>query len=289
MRSITSIGTSTQICAIIGNPVQHSLSPAIHNAAFQELDLDFVYVAHRVEDVKNAIAGMRALENFRAMSVTIPHKVEVMKYLDSVNKVDREIGAINTVINDLGTLRGMGTDGPGALNAILSAGINMDKINVLMLGSGGAARMIAFTLVHQTGLGHLAILDIDKAMLDALAGDLILQGEIPIHANLLNDNTLAENMETADLIIHCTPMGMHPRQDVSLIAPELFRQEQTVFDIVYTPMETKLLKDAKSKGLQVISGVEMFINQAVLQFEQFTGKTAPVDVMRRVVMEHLKS
>ena len=105
----------------------------------------------------------------------------------------------------------------------------------------------------------------------------------------MNENALASEMEKADLIIHCTPVGMHPNVDASVIPPELFRPEQVVFDIVYTPLETKLLADARSRGLRVIPGVEMFINQAALQFERFTGVDAPVEVMRRVVMEHLQS
>ncbi|MCD4755154.1 MAG: shikimate dehydrogenase [Deltaproteobacteria bacterium] len=282
-----SISPSTQICAVIGNPIAHSLSPAIHNAAFVELDLDFVYVACRVEDVKNALAGMRALNNFRGMSVTIPHKIEIMKYVDEIAEVDRSIGSINTVINEQGKLVGLGTDGPGALKAIVDAGVENDGKNILMLGSGGVARAISFTLARNAKPGELSILDVNENMLQQLTTDLRAGTDVFIKSELLTERSLAGAMENADVIIHCTPVGMHPNEDASLIPAEFFRPEQVVFDVVYTPLETKLLAEAKSRGLKVISGVDMFINQAVLQFERFTGVDAPVEVMRRVVMEHL--
>ncbi len=287
MTDIRAISPSTRFCMVIGDPIAHSLSPAIHNAAYAELGIDFVYVACRVEDVKNALAGMRALENFRGMSVTIPHKVEVMQYMDEIGDVDRGIGAINTVVHDPDRLVGLNTDGPGALKALEDAGVDLSGKRVLMLGAGGAARAIAFTLAWDNRLARLKLLDIDQAMLATLASDLASGTQAEIASEVMTDAVLAATMAEADVIIHCTPIGMHPKEGVSLVPPSLFRPGQVVFDIVYTPLETKLLADAKAKGLQTISGVEMFINQAVLQFERFTGTDAPIEVMRRVVMEHL--
>ena len=289
MKDLRTISTNTRLCAVIGNPIAHSLSPAIHNAAFAELNLDFVYLACRVEDVKNALAGMRALENFRGMSVTIPHKVQAMKYVDDIAEADRSIGSINTIIHEKDKLIGLGTDGPGALKALVDAGIDVDGKHILMLGSGGAARAIVFTLALKTRPAKLTLLDIDEKMLGQLTADLKAGTPAPITSALMTQTALATEMDTAEIIIHCTPVGMHPNTDVSLIPADLFRPGQVVFDIVYTPLETKLLADAKSRGLTVICGVEMFVNQAVLQFEQFTGVEAPSDVMRRVVMENLKS
>ncbi|HEY6873344.1 MAG TPA: shikimate dehydrogenase [Geobacteraceae bacterium] len=283
-----SITTATRICAVIGNPVAHSLSPAIHNAAFDELGLDFVYVSFRVEDVGSALAGMRALDNFRGMSVTIPHKIEAMKHVDEIAEVDRAIGSINTIINDNGRLIGLGTDGPGALKALADAGVALDGRHVLMLGAGGAARAIAFTLARNAALNTLTLMDINEAMLQGLAADLKAGTIARIEAEALTGASLAKAMAHADVIINCTPIGMHPKEDASLVPVELFRPGQAVFDIVYNPLETRLLADARSRGLTVISGVEMFINQAVLQFREFTGVDAPVEVMRRVVMERLK-
>jgi shikimate dehydrogenase len=283
-----SISTSTRLCAVIGNPVAHSLSPALHNAAFNALGLDYVYTAFRVEDLKSAMSGMRALENFRGMSVTIPHKIEVMDYLDEVDDIDRSIGSINTVLNEGGRLCGFGTDGPGALKAILDAGVDPDNATVLMLGAGGASRAIAFTLARSAGIGKLVMMDINEPMLRGLAADLASGTNVAVEADLLGPDTISARMAEADIIINCTPVGMHPKEDSSLVPPGLFRRGQVVFDVVYTPLETKLLREAASQGCIVISGVEMFINQAVLQFERFTGADAPVDVMRKVLMERLK-
>ena len=284
---MASIGRRTQICAVIGNPVGHSLSPEIHNAAYEALDLDFVYVACPVEDVTGALAGMRALGNFRGMSVTIPHKIEVMKHVDEVAEVDRSIGSINTVIHDGDKLIGLGTDGPGALKALADRGVKLAGKTILMLGAGGAARAISFTLARNTPQAELSILDIDEAVLRQLATDLAAGTDAALNPAISTGQSLAKAMEIADIVIHCTPTGMQPNVDASLIPAELFRPGQVVFDVVYTPLETKLLADAKSRGLETISGVEMFINQAVLQFERFTGVEAPVEVMRRVVMDHL--
>lgn len=283
------ISPATRLCAVIGNPVGHSLSPALHNAAFDALGLDFVYVAFRVEDLKGAVGGMRALENFRGMSVTIPHKVEIMGYLDEIDEIDRSIGSINTVINEGGKLIGFGTDGPGALKAILDAGVGLDGATVLLLGAGGAARAIAFTLARQPGLKKLALMDINGAVLDGLAGDLRRGTHVTVEGELMGGEGLARRVAEADIVINCTPVGMHPREDASPLPADMLRAGQVVFDIVYTPLETRLLRDARARGCTVISGVEMFINQAILQFERFTGADAPVEVMRRVVLERLRS
>lgn len=287
MQDKSSISPKTQLCALIGNPVGHSMSPAIHNAAFAATGQDFVYVACQVEDVAGALAGMRALGNFRGMSVTIPHKIEVMKHVDEIAAVDRAIGSINTVICDNGKLIGLGTDGPGALKALTDADVDLDGKNVLMLGCGGAARAIAFTLANQTNLTELLLLDINDAVRIELADDLQNKTDKQITSAAMDETSLAAAMVKCDVIIHCTPIGMHPKEDVSLIPAELFRSEQAVFDVVYNPLETRLLKEAKAKGCKTISGVEMFINQAVLQFEQFTGVTAPIEVMRQVVLKEL--
>jgi shikimate dehydrogenase len=289
MRKDRSISAATQLCAVIGNPIVHTLSPAIHNAAFNELDLDFVYLAFQVEDVKNALAGMRTLNNFRGMSVTIPHKIEAMKYVDEIAEVDRSIGSINTILNKDGRLIGLGTDGPGALKALVDAGVALDGKSMLILGAGGVSRAIAFTLARNANLSKLSILDIDESMLRGLTADLQNGTTVCIESEVLSDSSLTGAMAQADVIINCTPIGMHPREGVSLIPVGLFRAGQVIFDVVYTPLETRLLAEAKSLGLKTVSGVEMFINQAVLQFEYFTGVEAPVEVMRRVVMEKLRS
>lgn len=284
MKEITN---KTRLCAVIGNPVGHSLSPAIHNAGYEALGIDYVYLACRVEDVPAALAGMRALENFRGLSVTIPHKIAAMDCVDEVDEVDRAIGSINTILHDGNHLRGLGTDGPGALKALTDAGVEIEGKRILMLGAGGAARALAFTFAKIAGLKSLTLLDINSEMLHKLASDLRAGTSAVINDAPLNTATLTDGMESADIIIHSTPVGMYPKIDASLIPRELFRPDQVVFDVVYTPLTTRLLADARDRGCLVIPGVEMFLNQAVLQFEHFTGVPAPVKVMRRVLMEHL--
>jgi shikimate dehydrogenase len=287
MRTIADISPSTQLCAVIGNPVGHSLSPAIHNRAFQELGLDFVYLAFRVEDVQSAVAGMRALENFRGLSVTIPHKVAIIDCLDEIADVDAQIGSINTVVNDGGQLRGFGSDGPGARRALLDAGAQVAGEPVLVLGSGGAARAIAFDLAHNAAPSSLVVLGVIEDELAALVRELREKTGVNATGELLSGDRLAPRVAESRVLIHATPIGMHPREDESLVPPELLHPDLTVMDIVYNPYETKLLRDARARGVTTVPGLEMFVNQALLQFEAWTGERAPRDVMRQVVVDHL--
>jgi len=286
--SISNLSPRTRLCALIGNPVEHSLSPAIHNRAFEELGLDFVYLAFRVEDVGAALAGMRALENFRGMSVTIPHKVTVIKHLDEVTEVDRQIGSVNTVVNENGRLLGFGSDGPGARQALLHSGATLVGETVVILGSGGAARAIAFDLAHQATPSSMVILGVLPEEVRNLVSDLARKTGVNVSGDLINEKSLDQNLAEAKVLIHATPVGMHPKVDQSVVPSEYLHAELSVMDIVYNPLQTKLLRDAEKKGLRTISGVEMFVNQAVVQFEAWTGKEAPREIMRQVVLRHLR-
>jgi shikimate dehydrogenase len=288
MRTLLDITPRTQFCAVTGNPVGHSLSPAIHNAAFNHLNLDFIYLACPVEDVASLLGGMRAIRTFRGLSVTIPHKMAAMKYVDEIAEVDRSIGAINTIIHEDNRLIGLGTDGPAALQALTEHGGATDGRHVLFLGAGGAARAIAFTLARQAPPAQITLLDINDPLLQGLQRDLQAGTGTPIQAAHLQEETLRDAMASADVVIHCTSVGMHPKVDASLVPAALFRPGQVVFDIVYTPLETKLLRDARAAGARVIPGLEMFVLQAALQFYHFTGQPAPVAVMRQVVLAHLQ-
>jgi shikimate dehydrogenase len=283
------VGAPRPATAGPGNPVEHSLSPAIHNRAFAELGLDFVYLAFRVEDVRSALSGMRALENFRGMSVTIPHKVAILDVLDEIDEVDRQIGSINTVVNEHGRLIGSGSDGPGARQALHDAGIEPGKQNVLILGSGGAARAIAFNLAHDDPPASLTILGILEDELGKLADDLREKTRIAVSAGPLTRENLARYLAASSVLIHATPIGMHPKVDASLVPPELLHTDLSVMDIVYNPYQTQLLRNAEAKGLKVIPGIEMFVNQAMIQFEKWTGQAAPRGIMREVVLDHLTS
>ncbi len=287
MKSISGISPNTQLCAVIGDPIAHSLSPAIHNRAFQELGLDYIYLAFRVEDVGAAVAGMRALENFRGLSVTIPHKVSIIDHVDEIADVDAQIGSINTVVSDAGRLRGFGSDGPGARQALAERGVPLADQPVLMLGSGGAARAIAFDLAHHAALSSLVILGVIEDELEALVGELRAKTGAAVTGELLTDDNLEKQVAQSSVLIHATPIGMHPRENQSLVPAELLHANLSVMDIVYNPYETKLLRDAGARGIRSVPGIEMFVNQAVLQFEAWTGQSAPREVMKQVVLSRL--
>ena len=278
------ITASTTLCAVIGNPVGHSLSPEIHNAAFRRLGLDWIYTAFRVENIGNAIAGIRAL-GIRGVSVTIPHKVAALPLLDSLEETAAKIGAINTIVNTDGRLHGINTDGPGALRALTDAGHDPAGTSLLILGSGGAARSIAFTIAERAAPGRLAIAGIMPGELADLCADIAARTPVsPVPIALTADNLRAE-VPRARIIINCTPLGMHPQVDASPVPAELLGSGHVVLDIVYNPLTTKLLKDAGARGAAVICGIEMFLNQACMQFELWTDRQAPAQVMREVLMK----
>lgn len=277
------INAHTQFCGVIGNPVEHSLSPAIHNAAFQKLGLNFVYLAFRVEAIGDAIKGLRALGNFRGASVTIPHKVAAVPFLDSVEQTARHIGAINTIVAEGGTLTGYNTDATGALRALREGGVALKGQRVVMLGSGGAARAIAFALGAEAGIERLTILGIDDRERTALVQDLRSKTGMAAQEFPLDEGMLRKVLPDTQVLIHCTPMGMSPNVQGTAVPAPLLHAGLTVMDIVYNPRETQLLRSAKAAGCRVIPGLEMFLHQAAAQFELWTNQTAPADVMRAVL------
>ena len=277
------INAYTQFCGIIGNPVEHSLSPAIHNAAFKKLGLNFVYLAFRVEAIGDAIRGLRALGSFRGASVTIPHKVTSVPFLDSIEPTARHIGAINTIVAKGGILTGYNTDATGALRALHECKVTLKGRQVVMLGSGGAARAVAFALGTEAGIERLTILGIDELERTALVNDLQSKTGMIVQALSLEEGTLRKILTDTHVLIHCTPMGMSPNIQVTCVPAALLHAGLTVMDIVYNPRDTQLLKDAKAAGCRTISGLEMFLHQATAQFELWTDQTAPADVMRSVL------
>jgi shikimate dehydrogenase len=282
------IHPGTTVCAILGHPVGHSLSPAIHNAAFQALGLDHVYVAHdvRPEDLPEAIRGARAL-GYRGLSITIPHKVAALGWMDEVDETARGIGCINTVVIEGGRLLGHNSDGLGALGALRSAGADPSGRQVLLLGSGGAARAIAMTLARHAPPDRLVILGVLPDELGALVRDLETRAHYRAEGRALDQAALNAELARADVLLHTTPVGMHPNREQSLVPADLLHGGLVVFDAVYNPRETRLLGEARAAGARVIEGVEMFLGQAVVQFELWTGHPAPTEVMRRVLEERL--
>jgi shikimate dehydrogenase len=280
------IDARTKFCGVIGNPVGHSLSPAIHNAAFRKLGLNFVYLAWQVEAIGDAIKGLRALGNFRGASVTIPHKVAAISFLDHVEAMAQRIGAINTIVAEKGELTGYNTDATGALRALREGGVELKGRCIVVLGSGGAARAIAFALVGESCAEKLTLLGIDDLERTTLARDVRSQATLAVEDCHLDEIALRRVLPDAQVLIHCTSVGMSPKADTTCVPATLLHADLSVMDVVYNPLETKLLKDAKRVGCKTIPGLEMFFNQAVTQFELWTGQSAPVDVMRMVLESH---
>ena len=260
---------STRVHAVIGNPVAHSLSPLMHNEAFTRLGYDGVYVACRVEDIAAAAAGIRAL-NVQGVSVTIPHKVAVMAHLDEIDAQARRIGAVNTIVNRNGSLRGYTTDAPGAVKA-LKQKTTVSAKRVFILGAGGAARAIGHGVVDEGG--NVVIVNRSRDRGEALAREL--NGEFQPLSEL--------HRIDGEILINTTPLGMLPNYDEIPIDPQILQPELVVMDIVYNPPETRLLKEAAAIGCTVIDGVAMFVFQGALQLELWTGETAPVEAMQQVV------
>lgn len=277
------IDAKTRLCALIGNPVEHSLSPAIHNAAFQHLGLNYLYVAFKVEDVAGALRGIRALTGIRGVSVTIPHKVAVLPYLDEIAPTARNIGAVNTIVLDQDRLTGYNTDASGALAALRAGNAPADGARVLVLGSGGAARAIAFALCMDAKVSELTILAVIDQERDRLVQDLRDKTGAPVSGFPLSPETLARHLPRAQTMIHCTPVGMSPNVGETCVPAALLASHLTVMDIVYNPLETRLLTDARRAGCRTVRGLEMFLHQAVGQFELWTQQPAPVGIMRSVL------
>ena len=276
----------TKICAVIGDPIAHTLSPTIHNAAFKHLKLDFVYLAFRVKanDLENAMQGIREL-GIHGLNVTMPHKNTVVNYLDEMDPTVQFLGSANTILNREGKLSGFNTDGIGALQALRENGVDLAEKKVLLLGAGGAAKAIAFSLAPE--VGELAVLNRATEKATKLAEALRQISDKTITGGSLSRDVISKNMADSDALINATSVGMRPAAGQSVVPPQSLRSDLTVMDIVYNPIETKLAKDAKAAGAKVINGVEMLIHQGAASFKIFTGKSAPIEVMRKAALNKL--
>ena len=271
----------TPLLAVIGNPIEHSLSPLIHGTALAHAGLDYAYVAFRVTQAHEAIAAMRAL-GLRGFSVTIPHKETIIPYLDRLDASVERCRSCNTVVNDDGRLVGYSTDGPGAVRALRSAGCEPGGKDVLVVGTGGAARAVSFALLD-AGIRSLRFRAEVASQCAALTRDLNA-----LRPGIVVDFTPEAHREI-QLLVNASPVGMHPHVEAMPIPAEWLRKELAVFDVVYNPLTTRLLSVARAKGCLTIDGVGMFAEQAALQFELFTGADAPREIMHRTVREALET
>lgn len=278
------ITAKTKICGLIGDPVEHSVSPAMHNAAFREKGLDFVYLPFRVkkEQLRQAIDGARVL-NIVGLNITIPHKVNVIPYLDELDPLAQKIGAVNTIVNSNGSLKGYNTDASGFLKALTGRGIEPSAKKAVILGAGGASKAVSFSLAERGA--DLVILnrelEFDWAV--ELAGHLSRSFSIEVRALKLNEPNLKKALAGADILVNTTSVGMSPRGDESPVPKRLLKPGLTVFDIVYNPLQTRLLREAEASGAEVIPGLDMLAWQGALAFEMWTGVAAPLEMMREEI------
>jgi len=283
------ISGKTKVCGVIGDPVEHSMSPVMHNAAFKKLGVDYLYVPFRVrkEELGKAIEGMRAL-NIRGLNVTIPHKVAIIPFLDELDPLVEQIGAVNTIVNNEGVLRGYNTDATGFLQALLEKDIEPKGKNVVILGAGGASRAISFILAERGA--NLVILNrlLELDWAEELARRISEVFSKEVKALELNEKNLARVLEKANILVNATSVGMSPDVDETPVPARLLKPGLVVFDIVYNPIETRLLREAEATGAQTISGLDMLVWQGALAFEQWTGLKAPVDVMKREAIKVLE-
>lgn len=282
------LDANTRLCAVIGNPVSHSLSPHMHNAAFRAAGLNFAYLAFQVSDVGGFLAGMRAMPSFRGCSVTIPHKQAVMSHLDIIDPNAEFVGSVNTVTREPdGRLVGHSTDGPGTLRAFEDAGVALEGRRVVFTGAGGAVRAVAFAFASEGRVGEITLLGRDVNKAHALATEITAKTGVPARGGHLFED-VRDAIVAAEVLVQGTPIGMVPDTDTTCIPAESLHRDLTVFDMVYRPHETRLLRDAQVAGCAVIHGIEMLIAQAVLQWERWTGEPCPVDAMRQAALTHLE-
>lgn len=280
------ISGTTKVCALIGDPVKHSLSPVIHNAAFEKLNLNFVYVAFKVveDELKNAIKAMKSL-GVHGLNVTMPLKRSVMEYLDEVDSTARSIMAVNTILNDDGKMVGYNTDGIGALRALKEKGININGIKIVILGAGNAGKAIAFYLAKEAQ--EIKILNRTLWKAEELAENLRSQSKKKVTAKTLSVECMKKELRDADLLINTTSVGMYPDVDESLVDPKWLRNDLGVMDIIYHPLVTKLVKDARSTGAKVVTGTDMLLFQGAASFEVWTNQAAPIESMKSAVENEL--
>ena len=298
------IDGKTKILGVIGDPIEHTFSPAMHNAGLDALKLNYIYLPFHVKPdrLKECIEGAKAM-GIQGLNVTIPHKTNVMKHLDEIDQVASMIGAVNTIQfnyvqdnessnqdNEINvTTRGFNTDGYGCVRAIEEKTSINDK-KVTITGAGGAARAVAFQIAN-SGIDELSILNRNASKAESLAGDLRTNLEaigIDIGINAYGIDDLKRELSDSDIFIDTTPIGMYPNVDDKPIASaDMLHEDLLVNDIVYTPMETSLIKEAKLANATVVPGYKMLLYQGIRSFEIWLGREAPVDVMEKALLDVL--
>lgn len=280
------IAPDTRLVALLGDPVAHSLSPRMHAAAFRARGLRWAYVAFRVrpEDLGAAVAGLRAL-GFAGANVTIPHKVAVLDLVDGLDASARRCGAANTLVFAEGRrLVGYNTDVAGVRRALREEGVDPRGLRAAVLGAGGAARAACVALA-EGGAERVLVVARRQAAARVLCGRMGEEfPQVRFDPCPFEGEALRTAAREADLVVNATPVGMHPHEDASpLPGPEYLRRGQVVFDMVYNPARTRLLRLAEQVGARAVGGLSMLVHQGAEAFELWTGTPAPVDAMKQAV------
>jgi len=280
------ISGHTRVLCVIGYPIEHSMSPIMHNAVIRELKLNYIYLAFKVSpnNLNLAVKGFRAF-NIKGINVTLPFKQKIMKYLDDIDPIAQKIGAVNTIKNDNGNLIGRNTDAEGAKSALINAGYTISGKNILILGAGGAAR--ALTCILAKDINRIVIANRTEKRSIKLANELKKNFSIKVEGKKNTISVLKEESKKADILINTTPIGMYPSVEKSPIPAEFLHKDLIVYDIVYNPLETKLMKDATKMGCNTIGGLDMLVNQGALAFEWWTNKKPNINTMKNKVIEFL--
>lgn len=264
---------------LIGDPVSHSLSPAMHNAAFKSLSMDDVYIAYKVSshELESSVESLRSV-NISGFNVTIPHKIAVLQYLDEVDLLSRKAGAVNTVASIDGRFKGFNTDIQGFLQPLLNRGIDFRGLSVLLFGAGGSARAVVASLSSVTGISKLVVANRTYNKSSELSKQAELQGLTSSVSMIEEAKGMAKRF---DLIVNATSVGLQSNE--SILDSEDIDGSSTVYDLVYRPVMTKLLENAREKGARVIYGYEMLLEQGAQAFEIWTGLKAPIPAMKKAL------
>ena len=285
----------TQLVGLIGWPVEHSLSPAMQNAAFKAVSLNWRYVPLPVPpgQVEVAVRGLAAL-GFRGANVTVPHKQAVIPVLDSIAPDARKFGAVNTLVveranDEKAVISGCNTDHKGFVSALRRDGFNPEGKSAVVVGAGGGGRAVVFGLL-EAGAVDVLVLDLVSEKAEMLVSDLDSGNSSRQHTLPLASETLIESARGADLLVNATPVGMWPKLEDSIWPEKVpIPRHLAVFDLVYNPPETKLLQQARKSEAHPIGGLEMLVGQGALSFEKWTGEKAPIEVMRQACDRALKA
>ncbi len=265
--------------AVIGDPIDHSLSPTIHNAAYRNLDLECTYIAYKIS--KNELeTGIQSLKSIKisGFNVTIPHKIEIMKLLDVVDENCKLIGAANTIVNDNGSLKGYNTDMDGFLEPIQNREIQIRDSNILLIGAGGASRAIIAGLAKEHAK-KITVINRTEQKAKELTS---FCNELGLASDIVPIQDVEKLSDCYDFIINASSLGL--KNESNIIPTKIINAETVVYDIVYKPVNTELIKDAKKKNAQIIYGYEMLLGQATRTFEIWLNQKAPYEAMKKSIL-----